>query len=110
MPKKMTSNTLWMLMAEFSGRPAVTLEECKHYLGYSTVAEANRAADNNKLPVPTFRNRDSQRSKRMVHLDDIAKLIDDARQKATNSWNAANGITEPDLKDEKPKRRKRSAA
>lgn len=92
------TQTLWMLMAEFSGRPSVPLADCLHHLGYSTTGEANRAAIDNKLPVPTFRSRDSQRAPRQVHLTDLAAHIDAMQAKAAASWRAVNNITEPEQK------------
>jgi len=89
------THTLWMLMAEFNGRGVVPLDECKTYLGYATTEEANRAAVDNKLPVPAFRIRDSKRSPRHVHLSDLAEHIDQAREKAARDWRATNNIPEP---------------
>ncbi len=75
----MSSTTFFMLGAEFGGKPAVTLEECLHHLSLDTLAEANRRAADGTLGVPTFRARDSQKSKRQIHLQDLAKFIDARR-------------------------------
>lgn len=100
----MQSQTLWMLMAEYHG-PTAPLADCLKHLGYGTIGEANRAALDEKLPVPTFRPRNSQRAARMVHLTDLAQHIDNEREKALASWRAANGIEEPVVQEEKSTRR-----
>lgn len=106
----MQSQTLWMLMAEFDARTAVPLAECLHYLNYETIDQANRAAIEQKLPMPTFRARDTKRAPRMVLLSDIATHIDAAHEKAAASWRAANGIAEPKAKTAAPAARSRRAA
>ncbi|MCV6612879.1 MAG: pyocin activator PrtN family protein [Amphritea sp.] len=99
------SPTIWMLMAEYQST-AVPLESCLKYLGYATIGEANRAARDNELPVPTFLGKESKRGARMVHLTDLANHIDSQHRKATASWNAANGIEEPASVETKPRRQR----
>ncbi|ADZ91065.1 hypothetical protein GV054_08980 [Marinomonas mediterranea] len=81
----MTSKTLFLLMAEFEGRTAVPLAEALHYTNYTTLAEANKAANAATLSIPAFRMADSQKSPYMVHLEDLAVCIDAARKKAMES-------------------------
>jgi hypothetical protein len=77
--------TLYLLMARFE-QPAIPLSVvCEEYFGLS-IHEANRAASLNRLPVPTFRVGTSQRAPRMVHVEDLATLIDRRRQEATKAW------------------------
>ena len=64
-------------------------DECLDHLGYSKV-EANRNAGLNRLPIPTFRLRDSQKSPRMVHLKDLAEHIDSQHAIALNDWRRMN--------------------
>lgn len=106
----MQSPTLWMLTGEFNYRPAVPLAECLHYLNYETVDQANRAAVNQKLPVPTFRARDTKKAPRLVKLTDLADHIDATHEKAAASWRAANGMVEPHAQTAPSTRRTRSAA
>ena len=77
--------TLYLLMARFE-QPAIPLSVvCEEYFGLS-IQEANRAASLNRLPIPTFRVGTSQRAPRMVHVEDLAALIDKQRQSAMKSW------------------------
>ena len=78
----MGSKTLFMLMAEFDGRTAVPLSEVLHYTNFSTISEANKAANAGSLAIPAFRMANSQKSPYIVHLEDLAASIDQARQRA----------------------------
>ena len=70
------TKTLFMLMAQFDGAPAVPLSECFTYLGYASNTMAQRDALEGHLAVPTFRAKDSQKAPRMVMLEDLASHID----------------------------------
>lgn len=83
--------TLWMLMAEFGGRPTVQLVECYHHLGYTSHEKAERAANDLTLPVPWFRLNNSQKSKRLVHLSDLAEYIDTCAERAREEFNKLHG-------------------
>lgn len=83
--------TLWMLMAEFGGCPTVKLIECYHHLGYTSAELAEREAGALTLPVPWFRLNDSQKSKRMVHLTDLADYIDTCAARAREEFNKMHG-------------------
>lgn len=87
----MSSKTLFMLMAEFDGAPAVELNRCYHHLGYTTAERAQRAAADYELPVPWYRGRVSQKSPRMVHLDDLAKYIDSCADEARREFKQIHG-------------------
>ncbi|MBY0368250.1 hypothetical protein CDN99_15160 [Roseateles aquatilis] len=68
------------------GAPAVPLERiCEEYLGLSR-NEAMRKAAVGELPLPVFRLAKSQKAPYLVSLDDLAKLIDDARVNAEETW------------------------
>jgi len=85
------TRTLFLLMAEF-GTPAIPLAEiCERFFGLS-LAEANRLAVLNKLPLPTFRIGASQKAPRMVHLEDLANHIDKQRQEAVKQWHRSNDL------------------
>lgn len=86
----MGTTTFFLLAAEFGGRPAVTLEECLHHLGLKTVVEANRRATDGTLGLPTFRDRDSQKAKRKVHLEDLARFIDERRDEGRREYELLN--------------------
>jgi len=85
----MTNKTELMLMLRYDGSPTILLDQCLDQLGYSKV-EANRHAGLNRLPIPTFRLRDSQKSPRMVHLKDLAEHIDSQHAIALKDWRRMN--------------------
>lgn len=87
----MSSKTLFMLMAEFDGAPAVELNRCYHHLGYNTPEKAQEAARNYDLPVPWYRSNASQKAKRMVHLEDLAKHIDRCAEAARAEFEKIHG-------------------
>lgn len=80
-----TSRTAFLLMAQYQ-TPSIPLATvCDEYFGVS-LPEANRMATLNKLPVPTYRVGPGQKSPRHVHIDDLARLIDERHEAARQSW------------------------
>jgi hypothetical protein len=78
-------NTAFALLARFE-TPALKLEDiCEEFFGLSRDKAYQRAATN-ELPVPTFRVADSVKAPRMVHVDDLAKLIDERRAAERLQW------------------------
>lgn len=79
------SRTAWLLMAQYE-TPTIPLASiCEDHFGVG-LTEANRLANLNKLPVPTYRIGESRQSPRHVHIDDLAKLIDDRATSARKAW------------------------
>ena len=77
-------NTAFALLARFES-PTVKLEEiCDEFFGMAK-EKAYQCAALNELPVPTFRA-GSQKSPRLVHVDDLAKWLDEQRTAATREW------------------------
>lgn len=83
-------NTLFLLMAQFNS-PAVPVDRCASYFGLSEREAMNRAALN-KLPIPAFRLRDSQKAPMMLHVEDLAMFIDRQRASASNVWEKVNSL------------------
>ena len=67
------------------GSPEIPLRDVVGMLGIS-MAEAQRRAARNELPVPTHRLADSQKAPLMVHIDDLAAHIDRCAAAARVSW------------------------
>lgn len=82
------ASTLFTLMAEFETGNVPLEDICEKYFGLS-IAQANRRADICRLPVPTFRC-GTQKSKRLVSVIDLAKYIDQQREKAAAEWDKMN--------------------
>jgi hypothetical protein len=86
----MMSKTLFLLMAEFNA-PAVPLEKCYHYLGYRCLKTAENAARDFTLPVPCIRGRDSQKSPRLIMLEDLANYLDARAAEGRELFNKIQG-------------------
>ena len=83
-------NTEFALMAVFDG-PTVSLDRiCVDYLGLSR-QEAMRQAAQGELPLPVFRLNKSQKAPYVIHVGDLAKLIDKAREQAEETWKRCQG-------------------
>ena len=81
--------TTFLLMAEF-GSPTVPLDKvAEKYFSIATKAEATRRAQAHSLPIPAFRM-GGQRSQWFVHIDALAKYIDDCNEEAQKAWRAMN--------------------
>lgn len=78
-------NTAFALLARFES-PTVKLEDiCEEFFGMGKDKAYERAAVDG-LPVPTFRASESQKAPRLVHVDDLAKHLDDQRRVARLEW------------------------
>ena len=67
-----------MLWARYERESVPLSDIAREYLGMSA-AEANRAWNEGRLPVKAFRLRESQKAPLLVHIADLAKLLDKAR-------------------------------
>jgi hypothetical protein len=76
-------------MAEYDGRATVPLSDvAPRYLGLSE-HEANKRANKQTLPFPTFRA-GSNKSAYQVHLSDLAAYLDACRAEAVRDWESVN--------------------
>ncbi|PPK72639.1 pyocin activator protein PrtN [Methylobacter tundripaludum] len=85
----MKTSTFFALMAEYSTASVELDKVCEKYFGLKP-PEAAKRANLNRLPVPTFRC-GTQKSAFMVHVEDLANLIDAQREKALEQWQKMNG-------------------
>jgi hypothetical protein len=70
--------TEFLLLARYERETVPLHDICSEYLGL-TPHQAVRAWNEGRLPVKAFRLRDSTKAPLLVHLSDLAKLIDEAR-------------------------------
>lgn len=71
-----------LLLAQFSNRAVVPLDEiAESYLGLGIRTAKNRAKAG-MLPFPVFKMRNSAKSPFLVHLDDLANYIDERCKEA----------------------------
>lgn len=80
--------TVFLLMAEFES-PTIPLEKIREKYFNLSKAEAERKAKKHDLPVPAFRM-GGQRSPWLVHVEDLAKFIDDLQAKQRKTWEKIN--------------------
>lgn len=79
------SRTAFLLMAQYE-KPLIPLEAAAaDFLDISPRLAKERAAAGT-LPFPTMRLADSQKAPRFVHVDDLAKWIDETRADARKQW------------------------
>lgn len=79
-------NTAFLLMAEFGTSQIPLADIAEKYLKMSTTT-AERKANACELPIPTYRLNDSQKSPRMIHVNDLATYIDQQRNNAIIEFN-----------------------
>ena len=88
--KKKQNNTLTIthhiLLAQFSHRLLIPVEElAEPYLGIA-VNTAKRKAKSNELPFPCFKSGLTQKSPYVVHLGELVKYIEEQTNKAEILW------------------------
>lgn len=74
-------NTMFLLMAEYEKSNIPLSEIAERYLGLKPATAEQKAAEG-KLPIATFRVGNSQKAPRLVHIEDLAALIDLRRKEA----------------------------
>ncbi|MDR0219491.1 MAG: pyocin activator PrtN family protein [Enterobacteriaceae bacterium] len=72
-------NTALLLMAEFGTSQIPLSDMAERYLKM-TPGTAERKANEGKLSLPTYKLADSQKSPRIVHVNDLAEYIDKQRE------------------------------
>lgn len=78
-------NTAFALLAVYGG-PTVPLEKiCEELLGLSR-QESMRQAAAGELPLAVFRLNTSRKAPYVVHIAELAQLIDNARERADETW------------------------
>lgn len=85
-------NTLFLLMAQYSGQAVIPLSQvCADYMGL-TVEKFKSKCMSGEIEIPIVRlGADSQKAALGVHIDDLAKYIDRQRLRATEEQNKLMG-------------------
>ncbi|CDH28834.1 conserved hypothetical protein [Xenorhabdus bovienii str. Jollieti] len=78
----MKMNTAFLLMAEFETSQIPLSDIAERYFKMSP-GTAERKANEGKLGIPTYKLNDSQKSPRIVHVNDLAAYIDKQREQAS---------------------------
>ena len=79
------TSTLGALIRRYNGPTAPLEVVAQEFFGLGR-AKAYEQAALNKLPVPTFRCTESRKSPLLVHLEDLAVLLDARRDDARHEW------------------------
>ena len=75
-------NTQLLLLAQYE-KAIIPLENiCEEVFGCARHTAITKAKSGN-LPIPAFQLNDSQKSTWMIHINDLAKLIDEKRLEAS---------------------------
>nr|WP_294351365.1 pyocin activator PrtN family protein [Providencia sp.] len=82
-------NTVFLLMAEFE-TSQIPLDIVAEKFLKLTPSYADKKATLGELPFPTYRDDNSQKSPRMVHVYDLAEWIDKQRDCAKKELYAIN--------------------
>ena len=76
-------NTLFLLMAQYDGLAVIPLEKvCTDYFSHLSVEKLQRKVMAAEIALPIVRMEGSQKTAKGVHLQDLAKYLDDQRTKA----------------------------
>jgi pyocin activator protein PrtN len=86
-----TAPTLFLLMAQYSGRTIVPIDQvCRDFFGHLTVDKLRKALRGD-LALPIVRIENSQKAQRGVHLVDLAAYIDSRREAALKECRQLTG-------------------
>lgn len=77
--------TAMLLMAQYEKTTLALEDICETYFACARHTALQRAKAGT-LPVPAFQLGNSQKSPWFVHIDDLAKLIDQQRAEAKKDW------------------------
>lgn len=82
-------NTLFLLMAQFDGRPVVPADEvCRAFFAPLTTPVFLRKVGSGEINLPLLRMEKSQKGAKMVDLRDLAAFLDERREAATREARA----------------------
>lgn len=80
-------NTAFLLMAQYDGMPIIPVQRvCEDYFSHLTLVKLLRKINDGQIPLPLVRIEDSQKSAKGVHLQDLAKYLDDRRAVAQREF------------------------
>lgn len=76
-------NTLFLLMAQYNGQAVIPLATvCADYITHLTPEKLQRKVMAGEIDLPITRMEGSQKAARGVHVQDLAKYLDEQRRKA----------------------------
>lgn len=82
-------NTTFLLLARYNKELLALEDICEEYFACSRHTAIQRAKSK-QLPVKCFQIGNSQKSPWFVHVSDLANLIDERREEASQEWHKAS--------------------
>lgn len=85
-------NTAFMLMAKYEGLPVIPLDQVREdfFGGMSKPVFMNKV-ESGEISLPISNLGTTQKAPRAVHLNDLAKYLDDCAEKARKELERKNG-------------------
>lgn len=83
------NKTFFYLLAEFGTVTPTLAEVSKKYIGIEPKTADYRAGIGG-LPLPTFRTAATQKAPRLVHIEDLAEMIDRGREEGKRQFEHFN--------------------
>lgn len=85
-------NTAFLLMAQYNGAALIPLElVCRDYFQHLTPTQFARKATDGEIDLPVVRIETSQKAAKGIHINDLAKWIDDRRAAAQKECDQLHG-------------------
>lgn len=76
-------NTLFLLMAQYGGKPVISVEDvCRDFFTHLTAEKLVRKISAGEIAIPLVRMEASQKCAKGVHLTDLAAYLDVRREAA----------------------------
>lgn len=86
-------NTFFLLMAQYNSQVIIPLERvCRDYFTHLTIDMFQRKVLAGQIKIPITRLESSQKSAKGVHINDLAKYLEDQRELAIKECNQLNRI------------------
>lgn len=84
--------TLFLLMARYDGLPIVPAKRvCEDYFPHLSLQKFLRKVHDGQIPLQLVRIEPSQKSAKGVHIEDLAKYLDDRRAVAQRDYEKMYG-------------------
>lgn len=80
-------NTSFLLMAQYSGKAIIPVEDlCRDYFPHLTPEKFVRKVTSGDIKIPLVRVEESQKAAKGVHISDLAEYLDDRRAAALREY------------------------
>ena len=84
-------NTIFLLLAQYQTLIIPIEQVCEHYFRHLTPEKLLRKTTSGEIDLPIVRIEKSQKSSRGVHLEDLARYLDEQRRRALTENDKLHG-------------------